>query len=34
MVKLERPVESEFNRQRAYQSARSKSENAAEQAFG
>src|SRR6185503_2659985 len=34
MVKLDRAVEGEFNRQRADQSARSKSENAAEQAFG
>jgi hypothetical protein len=33
MVKLDRPIESEFNRERAYQSARSKSENAAEQAL-
>src|SRR5690348_574842 len=34
MVKLDRPVEGELNRERAYQSARSEGENAAEQAFG
>ena len=34
MVKFDRPIEGEFNRQRADQSARSGSENATEQAFG
>ena len=34
VVKLDCPVEGKFNRERADQSARSKSENAAEQAFG
>jgi hypothetical protein len=34
MVKLDRPIEGEFDRESAYQSARSKGENAAEQSFG